>query len=404
MQRNSPGDGTLRLRSDGRWEYRVVVGQDQYGSPIRKSFFSRDKSGVGAKRKYRAFLESGETPLEKIQTVEKWATEWLETYKRHKVAPKSFRNYELYVNKHIIPAFGKKKLTDIRPAHIEKLFTEKSGLSHSARKHIDIALNAIFKTAIENRLCHENPARNFKLEKKIKKAPVAYSALEVGDILKFTRTHEYGQFVELLLYTGLRMGELCALRWSDVHVDEMYVTVSQTVAERDADPSEPTEFVRSKKMQRKHYYEIKETPKSNRDRVVSLTANGVACFDRIQKTGIFVIHGASGEFLTHNQFRHRYETVFKDLNADRAHRCVEEISKLDNPSPKQVKRIKEQYAPIETLSPHHCRHTYATHLLRSGVDLRTIQVQLGHADISTTEVYTAVDLESRKNNVSKLSY
>ena len=367
-------EGTLRQRSDGRWEYRVNVapaGMD----PDRRSFYG--KTGPAAKKAYRAYMDNRTAEEERRaelrrrqreKTVQEWGDFWLETYKKGKIAPKNYTNYKLYLERHIYPSLGSLMLSDVLPYHIEALYAAKRKMSKSALNYIKICLRGLFRSAVKNNLCDKDPSEDISPPKKLPPAPKVFSRDDVAALLDYCPSHRYGYYVEALLYTGLRIGELCALTWNDVDLEAGTLTISKTlaVAERVAG-------------QKGRIYEVKDSTKTGHARTVVLDAVGIALFRTIPRTGIYLFTSKKYAFATPDMFRHRYDKVFDEMEADTG-------------------------KSIPRLSPHKCRHTYATYLLNGGANIRAVQDQLGHAKITTTEIYTHIDLDTLRENVSKLSY
>ena len=378
-EKNPNGEGSLRQRPDGRWEFRVKV----EGRRTPLSFYSKDKDGRGAKKKYREWLkETGGEAVESVKTVEKWSRTWLEVSKKGRVAPKTYENYEYYINRFILPEIGRMKLDSVRPIHIEQIFANAAGLSHSARNEIKVCLNGIFKTARKNRLCKTNPAEDITLQRDPAKPPKVHTLDEVKAILSFAPSHKWGAYVELALYTGLRTEELCGLMWADVDLAAGILMVRRVVAEvENTDVDAFMKPDKNKVVKKRRKYDIVDTTKSRRERTVVLNEQGLSVLKGITKTSLYVLPGPDGGFLRPPMFAHRYFAVLRDLNAT-------------FPPEQQV----------QLLSPHKARHTYASFLLEGGANIRAVQDQLGHSKLATTQIYTHVDLEARKSNVVKLAY
>lgn len=380
MAKKLNGEGSLRQRKDGSWEYRISI-------PGRKtplSFYSRDADGRGAKRKYTAWLKTtGGRAVDQVLTVSKWATSWL-ALKKPTVAYGTYANYERYVNDFILPAIGSLKLEAVRPYHIAQLYASPrvSTLSNSAKNEIRVCLNGLFKSARKNRLCTENPAEDETFSRKQPSPPQVFALEDVRKILDYAPAHKWGSYALAALLTGLRTEELCGLMWSDLSLDSdpAYVRVHQVIAKEESNTLLPPD--KTGKEKRRRAYTLRTETKGKKERIVVLTEEGAAAFNALPKEGIFVFPGIKGSaFLVPSQFAHRWEAVLRDLN-----------------------RTLPPDQQVPMLSPHSARHTYATYLLSGGANIRAVQEQLGHAKLSTTQIYTHVDLEAKKDNVMKLAY
>ena len=174
--------------------------------------------------------------------------------------------------------------------------------------------------------------------------PDVLTLQEIDDIINAIdlATHE-GQrnraMIEVLYSCGLRVSELCSLRMSDLYFKEQFIRV---------------------------------TGKGDKQRLVPISPRAIA----------------------------ELEAYFEDRNRIQIKRGFEDYVFISERLKKPLSRItvfhhiKELVARVgikKSVSPHTFRHSFATHLLEGGANLRVIQLMLGHESISTTEIYTHID-------------
>lgn len=205
------------------------------------------------------------------------------------------------------------------------------------------ALRAFYRFAENEKLLPLNIAENLSLPRRWKRLPKALTDSEITQLLKpeLPATPESlcaDAILELAYASGLRLAELCGLRLEQLHLDAGFINV---------------------------------IGKGNKERVVPAGGKAIAAMNRYLEAGrpkLVTPKSPANVFLTKRGSKFATVTMWK-----------------------WIKRRAQRSGVARNITPHMLRHSFATHLLEHGADLRVIQELLGHANISTTEIYTHVE-------------
>jgi integrase/recombinase XerD len=218
------------------------------------------------------------------------------------------------------------------------------GFTPLSQARIISGVRSFYRFLLLEGFIKESPADFLEPPKTGRKLPVVLSPEEIdGMIAAIDRTTSAGErdvaMLETLYSCGLRVSELVGLRINDVHFDEAYVKV---------------------------------LGKGNKERLVPL-GNRAMKHLKIYKNEVRV-HG-----VVQPQFR---DIMFLNLRGSMLSR--QSVFLL-------IKKLAQQTGIQKNISPHTFRHSFATHLVEAGADLRAVQEMLGHESITTTEIYTHLD-------------
>lgn len=286
--------------------------------------------------------------------MEEWLNEFLQFLRVEKNASHntvvSYRNdLERYLR--LLKSAGLSQFTDVTPTHIFEVLRELNaqGLAPASSARNLSAIRALHHFFIREGYVEQNPASDIGFPRLMKYLPDTLTIPEIDLIL---RQPDLGDprgvrdraLLEILYGAGVRVSELLALRISNLYFENGFVRV---------------------------------VGKGNKERLVPIGEQAIH-HTTVYLTGVRTQLASS---------RRSSDTLFLNWRGGRLSRMG--VWKI-------LRSYVVQAGITKKVSPHTLRHSFATHLIEGGADLRAVQEMLGHADIATTQIYTHLDREYLK--------
>lgn len=244
-KRRPQGDGTIRKRSDGRWEGRIIVGHKDNGKPMYKSVFGKtQKSTLKELHKLIDLYRDVELTEDSRMTLGEWMDKWLDEYMVFSVRESTLQGYRTMVKNQVKRFLGDKQLSSLTTADIQKFYnkikkhgrieTDRNGtheLADSMVRMIHMMLHEALDVAVRERLIPRNPTNGTTIPKNNYPEKQILDDAQLEIFLGAIKQEEHWyDFFYLEIMTGLRRGEICALKWSDVDFEESKLKVQRSVS------------------------------------------------------------------------------------------------------------------------------------------------------------------------------
>ena len=357
--RAAQGAGTIRKKTVTRgkkeytyWEARLTVGRDPgTGKQIQRSFSGKTQKEVREKLQAAAVeVNAGiYTPPQKMtvgQWLDIWAAEYLGNLKQNTV-----RVYTLNIRKHIKPAMGAIKLSELRPHMVQAFINGLEGLSPASIRLAYKVLHMALEKAVRHEYLPRNPASDCVLPKAEQKEIHPLTDEQTAALLKAAAGSELEYIITVALFTGLRLSELLGLTWDCIDLKGGRLTVNKQLVRTDYRKSGV--FI---------------SPKNGKPRTITPAGSVLKIMKKQQ------IHQLEMRFRAGQIWNNEHDLVFTS----------------EDGSPVDQWRVEKSFKEILVAANmtgirfHDLRHTYAVNSIRAGDDIKTIQGNLGHASAAFT--------------------
>lgn len=383
MLKKANGEGSINKYKHG-WRASLTLGRNEDGKLIRKQFYGKTKTEALNKMDvYKSKSAFGLiTKNEKI-TLQEWVNIWLTEYKINDSRPSTLERYHgIYKNYIKNTELGVIKLKDLKSSNVQ-IYYNSLIKNKSKSPNIIKSMNKVIKAALNQAQKEQfiilNPC-NYVIMPKVEenKEIEIFSLEDQKFFIDALNKHRLCALFKLALGTGLRLGEIIALKWIDINFKTSEVRVCRTfkrVAKIGVLEGKKTEV-------------IEQAPKTKYSaRTVPIPSSIII------------------ELKEHKKRQLQEKLLFGEAYNDNGLIFSNELGE-----PIDARNLTRSYKRILNKSNipykkfHALRHTYATRLFENGVPLKTIQILLGHSKLEiTSNIYTHVLPEEKIKAVEVLN-
>ena len=300
-----------------------------------------------------------------------WLSNWLENYVQPSAKQRTYTRYKEIVEQHINPQLGELDLSEITPYVLQYYVTELlrsgnlrtgKGLSANSVNSIITVIQNTLKTAYSLGMISEYVGDKIKRPRASEKKVECFSISEQKKIEQYVLNEENTRLfgVLLCLYTGLRIGELLALEWTDIDMSKGELWVNKTC--------------HYGKDENGAFGRITDIPKTQSSiRTIPIPRQLMPHLREAKKKSLSTHIVSNGSnFISIRSYQRSFSTLLKKLNIP--HRGF-----------------------------HTLRHTFATRALECGMDVKTLSEILGHKNPTVTlNRYAHSMMEHKKEMMNKL--
>ena len=367
-KRRPQGDGTIRKRSDGRWEARIIIGHKNDGTPMYKSAFAKtQKSALKQLHQLLDLYRDVDLTEECRMTLGEWMDKWMDEYMIFTIKENTIKGYRSQIDHQIKPFIGHKQLASLTTADIQKFYNKikKEGRAHphpihghvlsdSMVRKIHMMLHEAMEVAVRERYIVRNPTDNTTIPKKTTTEKQVLDDSQLNRFLDAIQGEPYWHdFFYVEVMTGLRRGEICGIKWSDIDFNEGTLCIKRSVSTKEGGG-----------------VSIGETKTDAGVRTIIMPPSVATLLWKKRSDAI-------NEWV----FPH-YTNPSDPLHPSSAYKKLKTL----------LKRLE-----LPLLRFHDLRHTFATQATDGGVDPKTLAGILGHTDASfTLDTYTHVTSDMQR--------